>query len=80
MEKIVFTKIQEKHRKKYLLNVFLYYPLALVLSVVTATIILKFVGIEIPFTLLLIAIVFLIFVGVLNLMKIYNQLIEKKEE
>ena len=80
MEIIVFTRIRDKHRKKYLLNAFLYYPLALVLSVVIAILIVKFVGIEVPFTLLLIYILFLIFIGVLHLIKIYNKLIEKNDE
>jgi small neutral amino acid transporter SnatA (MarC family) len=74
----LFQKVPEEKRRKLLMNVFLYYPLALLVSVAIAEVILEFVGINLPLPLLLFGICVLILVGIINLHKIYKSLLAEE--
>ena len=73
-------KLSETNKKKMLLNLFVYYPLAFVLSFSIGIAVIKFVFNEIPPVGFIIAIgLFAIFMAIKHLNQMYNDLLNKNE-
>jgi len=76
----MLDKLSDKNKKKMLLNVFVYYPLAFVVSFSIAIVVLKFVFDEIPPVGFFIVIgIFGIFVAIKHLKQIYKDLLNKND-
>jgi len=76
----MFNDLSEKNRKKMLLNVFVYYPLGLVLAISIGVAVLKYVGKDGPSPgLIIFCAIILIFVGVRQISQIYRDLLKDED-
>ena len=75
----MFDNLSKKSRRKMLLNVFVYYPLAIIIGVSVGITVLKFMGINMPPALMIIAIVFFIFVAIKHISQNYKGLLKNDE-
>jgi NhaP-type Na+/H+ or K+/H+ antiporter len=76
----MLKKIPEEHRKRFIINTFIYIPLGLAISLVMLKLIAKFVGIKPDLGLIIVVILSLIFATIFSVWHFYNQLSKSKKE
>ena len=75
----MFKKIPEEHRKRFIINTFVYIPLGLAISLVMLKLIAKFVGIKPDLGLIIVVFLSLIFATIFSIWHFYNQLLKSKK-
>jgi len=77
----MFNNLSKKDRKKLLLNVFVYYPLAFVIGISIAIAILKYIGVmnDVPPGYIIILAIIGIIIGVRHISQIYKSLLNKND-
>ena len=73
----MFDKLSEKYRKKMMLNVFIYYPLGLVVALSVGSAVMIFIGVDLALVPIIITAVIAIFVAKWHLSQIYKGFLEK---
>jgi UPF0716 family protein affecting phage T7 exclusion len=74
----MFNNLSRGSRKKLLLNIFLYYPLGLVIAILLIRLVLKYVGLEWPLGLIIVTVIFSIFIAIKHIQQIYKNLLAKE--
>ena len=74
----MFEKIPREHRKKFIVNSFIYMPLGLILSLLFLTMLAKFVEIEIDLGLIICVLLSLILSSIFSVWNLCRKLTKKK--
>ena len=77
----MFDNLSKKDRRKLLLNVFIFYPLGLVIAISISISILKYVGLmsDVPPGYIIIFVIIYIFIGIRQISQIYKGLLNKND-
>jgi hypothetical protein len=78
----MLDKLSEKNKKKMLLNIFVYYPLGLIIAFSVAIAILKWVGVmdDPPVEFIIFFLIIAIPIGIWQISQIYKDLLRKEEQ
>ena len=77
----MFKNLSQKNKRKLLLNVFLYYPLALIIAMSTIIATLKYIGMmtDVPIGFIVMLILIGIIIAIFHVSQIYKALLEKNQ-
>ncbi len=75
----MFKNLSRENRQKLLLNIFLYYPLGLLIAIVLGIAVLKYVGIDAPPGLIIVTAIILILIAIKHIQQIYKHLLAKED-